>query len=104
MRHPAPRIDFENPQASIYLDQQAYVIEKPPSVGRSDDPRPWLALLKRAFDLRIARTLHRTWSESRDTAEVVQHRQSEQLNPRYERQAPAVQARQGPPALGIDDV
>lgn len=78
------------------------MIEQPPSVGRGDDPRSWLALLKRAVDLRIARPLHRNRGESRDTAEVGQHRQPEQLNPRDERQAPAVKARQGPPALGID--
>ncbi|MFU7548323.1 hypothetical protein, partial [Pseudomonas paraeruginosa] len=88
-RHPASRVDFENPQASIYLDQQAYVIEQTPSIGRGDDPRSWLALLERALDLHIARPLHRNRGESRDTTEVGQHRQSEQLNPRYERQAPA---------------
>lgn len=78
------------------------MIEQTPSIGRGDDPSPWLALLERATDLPLARPLHRDRRESRDTAEVAQHRQPEQLNPRYERQAPAVKARQGPAALGID--
>ncbi|WP_193771717.1 hypothetical protein [Pseudomonas aeruginosa] len=80
-------VDFENPEASIHFDQQTYVIEQPPSVGRGDDPRSWLALLERAVDLRIARPLHRNRGAPRDTAEVGQHRQTEQLNPRDERQA-----------------
>lgn len=78
------------------------MIKQPASVGCGDYAWPWLALFKCAPDLRIAGPLHRNRGVPRDTAEVGQHRQPEQLNPRDERQAPAVKARQGPTALGID--